>query len=89
MQLEFLYGYRGHDTRGNLRYNADGDVVYSCAAVDVVYRKHNQAQGFYNSHTDDVISMAMHPDKVIIASGQVGKTPSIFVWDSRSLLTLR
>jgi hypothetical protein len=29
LQLEFLYGYRGRDTRDNLRYNANGEIVFT------------------------------------------------------------
>lgn len=29
----------------------------------------------------------MHPDKVQVATGQVGKAPQIIVWDSNTLQT--
>jgi len=30
--------------------------------------------------TDDIVCLAMHPDREIMATGQVGKDPSICVW---------
>jgi microtubule-associated protein-like 6 len=36
LELEYIYGYRCHDTRNNLRYTADGKIVYHAAAVGVV-----------------------------------------------------
>jgi microtubule-associated protein-like 6 len=36
LELEHVFGYRCHDVRNNLRYTADGMVVYHCAAVGVV-----------------------------------------------------
>lgn len=33
----------------------------------------------------EFISLAMHPDKVQIATGQVGKSPQIIVWSSKTL----
>ncbi len=32
------------------------------------------------AHTDDVICLAMHPDGVHVATGQMGKRPTIVVW---------
>lgn len=35
-----------------------------------------------------VLSLALHPDKIQVASGQVGKDPYICVWDSYTLTTV-
>ena len=36
LQLEYVYGYRCHDARSNLRYAASGKVVYHTAGVGIV-----------------------------------------------------
>jgi len=36
LELEYIYGYRCHDVRNNLRYTSDGKLVYHAAAVGVV-----------------------------------------------------
>lgn len=33
-------------------------------------------------------SLALHPDKIQVATGQVGKDPYICVWDSYTLTTV-
>jgi len=33
------------------------------------------------SHTDDIISLAIHPNGKIVATGEVGRKPKIVVWD--------
>ena len=35
LQLDFAYGYRGHDTWSNGVYNVDGKIVYATAATGV------------------------------------------------------
>lgn len=35
LELEYVYGYRTHDTRNNLRYNMNGDIIYHTAAVGI------------------------------------------------------
>ena len=32
-----------------------------------------------------MISLTLHPNKVQVATGQVGKSPKIIVWDSKTL----
>ena len=44
LELEFVHGYRCHDTRNNLRYTKDGKFVYHTAAVGIVYDKENNTQ---------------------------------------------
>ncbi|CAM9297903.1 unnamed protein product, partial [Heterosigma akashiwo] len=47
LELEWIYGYRCHDARNNLHYNAQGDAVYHTAAVGVVLkRKAEEAAAF-------------------------------------------
>lgn len=35
-----------------------------------------------------VVSLALHPEKLHVATGQVGKEPYICVWDSRTTETV-
>ena len=45
--------------------------------------------GFHRDHTDEVLSMAVHPTRSLCATGQQGKLPSICVWDYRGRLAPR
>jgi hypothetical protein len=36
LDLEYIYGYRCHDARNNLRYTHEGKIVYHAAGVGVV-----------------------------------------------------
>lgn len=36
LELEYVYGYRCHDTRNNLRYGDRGQLVYHTAGVGIV-----------------------------------------------------
>jgi len=37
--LEYVYGYRCQDSRQNVYYNADGNIVYITAALGVILNK--------------------------------------------------
>jgi len=88
LQLDFVHGYRGHDTRFNLCQIKNGCIVYSVAAVAVIFNTTDNNQSFYSTHTDDIICLAMHPRGEIIASGQVGRNAIILVWDAIKLQTI-
>ena len=48
-----------------------GEIVYHIAAVGVVYNKQTHSQRFYLGHDDDILCLAIHPVKDVIATGQV------------------
>ncbi|XP_046859210.1 echinoderm microtubule-associated protein-like 2 [Xenia sp. Carnegie-2017] len=95
LQLEWVHGYRGKDSRNNLYFLPSNEVMYTTAAVVVIYDFITKSQRHYTEHTDDVKCLALHPNKDIAASGQVaghakkeGK-PHVRVWRIDSLETLK
>ncbi|CAH0560977.1 unnamed protein product [Brassicogethes aeneus] len=93
LKLDWVYGYRGKDCRSNLYYLPTGEMVYFVAAVVVLYNVEDQNQRHYLGHTDDVKSLAIHPNKMLVATGQCAgldrrdARPHIRVWNSVSLTT--
>lgn len=94
LRLDWVYGYRGKDCRSNLHQLPTGEMVYFVAAVVILYNMDEQSQRHYVGHTDDVKSLAVHPNKLLVATGQCGghdgrdSLPHIRVWNSVSLATL-
>ena len=74
LQLSFALGYEGKAaTSPNIYYTATREAVYFVAAVAVVYDQRTHAQRFYLGHNDDIASLALHPDRTLVATGQVRK----------------
>uniref|UniRef100_A0A8C5A6E3 EMAP like 1 n=1 Tax=Gadus morhua TaxID=8049 RepID=A0A8C5A6E3_GADMO len=95
LKLDWVYGYRGRDCRSNLYLMPTGETVYFIASVVVLFNVDERLQRHYTGHTDDIKCLAVHPDKITIATGQVAGTscdgklaPHVRVWDSVSLNTL-
>ncbi|XP_048456030.1 echinoderm microtubule-associated protein-like 5 [Rhincodon typus] len=88
LRLEWVYGYRGHQCRNNLYYTASKEIVYFVAGVGVVYNTREHKQKFFLGHNDDIISLALHPERTLVATGQVGKEPHICVWDTYNVQTI-
>lgn len=96
LQLEWVYGYRGHDCCSNLYYLPTGELVYFAAAVAVLYNVKECSQRHYLGHNDDIMCLAVHPDQIRVATGQVAgndrqfkRQPCVMIWSSTTLQTLQ
>ncbi|XP_035670430.1 echinoderm microtubule-associated protein-like 2 isoform X5 [Branchiostoma floridae] len=93
LSLDWVYGYRGNDCRNNLFPLASGEVVYFTGTVTVIYDHLQCRQRHYMEHTGEIRSIAVHPDKVTLATGQTEvqydsySQAHIRIWDSRTLQT--
>mmetsp|Transcript_14846 Transcript_14846/g.16552 ORF Transcript_14846/g.16552 Transcript_14846/m.16552 type:complete len:723 (+) Transcript_14846:49-2217(+) len=97
-KLEYVFGYRAEDSRNNLYYNAEGNIVYMTACLGVILNKDENTQTFFggnevanaakqhatdkNNHTNDITSIAVSFDKTLACSGQNGSKPTVFIWDA-------
>ncbi|RDD40098.1 Echinoderm microtubule-associated protein-like 6 [Trichoplax sp. H2] len=88
LDLHFSFGYRGYDCHNNIFYTSKGEIVYHIAAVGIVYNREDNTQRFYQGHTDDILSLSIHPTKDIVATGQVGRDPTIHLWDAATCQVL-
>lgn len=85
LTLVQAHGVRCRDTRGCVKYTSEGKVVYITAGLGVVQDRDTLGQEFFNLHQDDVVSMALHPNGDIVATGQMAargraKLVDVFVW---------
>eukprot|EP00069_Balaena_mysticetus_P019095 bmy_11890T0 len=78
----------GYDCRSNLFYTQIGEIVYHVAAVGVIYNRQQNTQRFYLGHDDDILCLAIHPVKDYVATGQVGRDPSVHIWDTETIKPL-
>jgi hypothetical protein len=54
-------------------------MVYYSAAVGIVYNKETHSQKFFLGHTDDIMCLAIHPERHLVATGQVGLLQAGFI----------
>lgn len=70
------------DKRNNIFYLENGDLVYYAAALGIVHNVPSNTQKFLQKHEDDILSMAMHPDKVTVATGDQRRNSSVVIWNA-------
>mmetsp|Transcript_7809 Transcript_7809/g.11582 ORF Transcript_7809/g.11582 Transcript_7809/m.11582 type:complete len:673 (+) Transcript_7809:52-2070(+) len=88
LELEWIHGASKKNTKGNLcGVNAEGNLVYSAAAVGVVYNPKDHTQRFVTGHTDDIVCLDMHPDGTLVATGSRGKDDEVHIWDTTTMET--
>src|SRR5690349_16588973 len=91
LRLEWVYGYRSANCRSNIHLTENGELVYFSAGVAIVQsinEKDNYRQRFFLGHDDDIISSCLHPQKTIVATGQMGKNAQICVWNTQGIMKL-
>ena len=89
--MEYIFGYRGFDTRQNVFFTADGEVVFHAAGAGIVYNPLTRRQSFYLEHNDDIICLALSNNpklKHVCATGQIGKNAPVHIWDLSNKQTL-
>ena len=70
-ELEHIYGYRCEDSRQNVYYNPDGNIVYFTAAMGVILDKTTNKQTFFgggevdNCSKQESRSDASHNDDIM------------------------
>lgn len=55
LQLQWVHGYRGLDTRKNLWVLPSGELLYFVAAVAVLFDRDEESQRHYTGHTEDIM----------------------------------
>jgi len=98
LQLEWVHGYTSTDARQNLEYlksSSDTETslrkfgpnrfVYPAANTGIVYNKKLLQQSFYQGHTNEILSLKVHPGGILVATGQKGIKAEVHVWNSKTL----
>eukprot|EP01022_Parablepharisma_sp_SALTPOND_P009431 TRINITY_DN1391_c0_g1_i1.p1 TRINITY_DN1391_c0_g1~~TRINITY_DN1391_c0_g1_i1.p1 ORF type:complete len:2151 (-),score=139.11 TRINITY_DN1391_c0_g1_i1:21-6473(-) len=84
IKIKYVHGYRAYDTRNNVKWTKNGCVLYHTAGLGVVLRPDNNAQTFFVQHERDIVSIAIHPNGMIAATGELVdefELAEIYVWN--------
>lgn len=89
LELNYVHGYRCHDTRNNIKAISKDRIVFHAAAVGISMDLRTGKQSFNFSHTDDIVSLAVRAgNPAVVFTGQLGKTPTIVGWDANTCQTI-
>lgn len=85
-KLEYIFGYRTRDTRNNLRYVNEKEIVYHCGFYGIIHNIETNTQKIFSEHNDDISCLAINEQKTLIATGQLNnrneKSSFICIWDT-------
>lgn len=87
LELEWIHGFRGFDTRNNVRY-FNNLVIYHAAALGVVLDPVKKTQRYFHGHSDDIMTLTTFQSphdtgSILVATGQQGKGIT-FVWEVKA-----
>eukprot|EP01156_Anaeramoeba_ignava_P011457 Anaeramoba_ignava/a483397_44.p1 GENE.a483397_44~~a483397_44.p1 ORF type:complete len:679 (-),score=213.38 a483397_44:41-1843(-) len=84
LELEFIYGYRGIESRDNIQVTRNQELVYYASRMGIVYNPQTHTQRFFFGHTTEITCLTLHPNGHYVATGQYDDEPLIFIWDSET-----
>ena len=61
------------------------NIVYFAAGVGIVHNPQRNTQEFFTKHRATISCLAMHPTVDLVATGDLGQRPSVWLWDASSL----
>jgi hypothetical protein len=85
LDLTYADGYGGQTARGNVHFVRGGDVVYPTGGVCVVHNRTTNTQMIFQKHERRITCSAVHVQGEIMATGDLGPDPMVFVWHSQTL----
>ena len=87
LSLQYVHGYRCHDTRNNIFYTPEGKLVYHTALVGIQLDTKTNKQMFVTDNIDDIMSMACYGN--LCATGDIGPKPALVIWDNVTMKSLQ
>eukprot|EP00981_Chlorochromonas_danica_P004471 scaffold902_cov254-Ochromonas_danica.AAC.17 len=83
LELEWV---NGHEAVG-LAYTRASAIVYPAGRYVLVYHQSSHKQEIFSKHSEMVLSLIIHPNGYLIASGQDGRERQavVYIWDNTSL----
>lgn len=81
MHPEWIYGYQSEQCKCNLYYTNSGDVIYNVSRYAITYSIKNHDQKIFSGHSDDILALRLHPNRLIAATGEAGAKPKLLVWN--------
>ncbi len=91
--LEYVYGFKTEESAPNCYYTSEGKVAYAAGKMGIVLDSKVNTQTFFggkgtdsdsgiptDQHTDNITAIAISPDRQVVATAQIGRYPSIYLW---------
>ena len=66
----------------NPDYIDGATIVYAAASLGIVHNLATNKQLFFDAHDDDVTCITVSNDGLYAATGQMGKTPRVYIWST-------
>jgi len=85
LELHYVHGYRCHDTRNNIFYNPDGNLVYHTGLMGIQLNTRENTQRFVDDNTNDI--MCMDTWNELSATGDIGNKPTLVLWNNTTMET--
>ena len=90
LKIDHVFGFRNDDTRQNLFFLSDDQIVYTTSSLGIIQNIDdlsqvvfggNESNGKRTCHNNDIMSIAFYSGEIsMVATGQRSMKPMILVW---------
>jgi hypothetical protein len=80
LELEYVYGFRCHDSRNNIFYNSQGKLIYHVAQVGIQLDTLENKMQFVTQNQDDILCISCHNEYTV--TGDIGEQPVLSIWNN-------
>ena len=69
LEIHHVFGAKSVGVKNMVKYTSNDKIIFSCAKLGILMDPKKKYQTFFSQHTDDIVSMSLHPKKKIVATG--------------------
>lgn len=84
IDLEYVYGYRCHDTRNNLFFNPDGKLLFHASQVGIQLDYKERKQKFVMQETAEIVCMDTYDNLTV--TGEIAESPVLSLWNNQTMM---
>lgn len=83
IDLEYVYGYRCHDSRNNVFFNPEGRILFHASQVGVQLDYLKREQKFIMQETSEIACMDTYDNLTV--TGEIAESPVLVLWENRTM----
>jgi microtubule-associated protein-like 6 len=84
LEKSHIFGLQTNVTRGSVRFNSGGDIIYPASRYVCVYNKKKNGQLHYEGHTNEISCVGVSRDGTLAASVEKVNRCCIHIWDANN-----
>lgn len=88
ISLYHTFGYHSKNVRNNLKL-INNSVLFFSGALAISQNIETNEQRYFDSHRNKITALSINPERNLVATGEIGFRPTVFIWDAQTLIIMK